>query len=641
MGFPGEEGSVALRRERFCKCSSALKRSSGEGCARERALPAARAKKGRRVRKERVCAGRRESVMDAGKKRASERQLTKDTAEEEGEHNGGEPGGGTFQRADDSVLATRRIVKARRPPVGGAGAPGGSAGKPPAGAGAGPSFAPPPGSKPAGGLFAGFSLIKSAQPAPGQANPRSPAPAAVGESGIGDSDGAGLVAGREDEERRRREEEEAALDPRGTPVPPPPDPEEEEGPPRAAEADVTEAPESDDDDVTSVPRRPAGADGEEVGDDKASKKARTGADKAAPKEEVAVQAGKDGAVEEKGKAEAEAATEQVKEKEAGKEEKEKPKQAEGFARLSSATNAFSSPFGPPFSASASSSPFSFGVSASTFGTNNSTPSVSPLVGATAGQPSAFPSLSSVFGQTNGARVQLFGAGLGGEGASGAPAFGASTVGTSPPAAVALPAVDVVTGEEEERALFAGDAVLFEFVEGGKWKERGKGEVRLNVAPDRDERPARLVMRAKGNLRLLLNANLFPEMKIERMEGGRGLSFACVNSVEDQDGTPAAASKPMSTLALRFRDPALVHELKELLDSHKVHKATAASGAAPDDGEKSEGEREGEAKGEEAAADIEAGGGADGVKGEAAAADKEGAGEGEGTEGAVEDPPEAT
>jgi len=426
--------------------------------------------------------------MDAGKKRASERQLTKDTAEEEGEHNGGEPGGGTFQRADDSVLATRRIVKARRPPVG--------AGRriwreAPSGAGAGPSFAPPPASRPAGGLFAGFSLVKSAQPAPGQAQPRSPAPAAVGESGpvTGDSDAAGLVAGREDEERRRREEEEAGLDPRGTPVPPPPDPEEEEGPPRAAEADVTEAPESDDDDVTSVPRRPAGAEGEEAaGEDKASKKRALARRRKRLKRRF--QRRREGGGEEKGKAESESVAEQVKEKEP---EKEKPKQAEGFAGLSSATNAFSSPFGAPFSASAASSPFSFGVSASTFGTNNSTPSVSPLVGATAGPASAFPSLSSVFGQTNGARVQLFGGALGGGSARG-PCLGASAVGGSPPPAVALPAVDVVTGREE-RALFASEAVLFEFVEGGKWKERGKGEVRLNVAPDGEARPARLVMRA--------------------------------------------------------------------------------------------------------------------------------------------------
>jgi len=57
--------------------------------------------------------------------------------------------------------------------------------------------------------------------------------------------------------------EDADLDPRGRPVPPMPDPEEEVGPPRAAEADVTEAPESDDEEITSQPKKQAqgGEDG--------------------------------------------------------------------------------------------------------------------------------------------------------------------------------------------------------------------------------------------------------------------------------------------------------------------------------------------------------------------------------------------
>ncbi len=32
--------------------------------------------------------------------------------------------------------------------------------------------------------------------------------------------------------------------------------------------------------------------------------------------------------------------------------------------------------------------------------------------------------------------------------------------------------------------------------------------------------ARLVMRARGNLRLLLNGNLWPEMKVTLMDGGK-------------------------------------------------------------------------------------------------------------------------
>ncbi len=36
--------------------------------------------------------------------------------------------------------------------------------------------------------------------------------------------------------------------------------------------------------------------------------------------------------------------------------------------------------------------------------------------------------------------------------------------------------------------------------------------------------ARLVMRARGNLRLLLNGNLWPEMKVTLMDGGKARLF---------------------------------------------------------------------------------------------------------------------
>jgi len=52
---------------------------------------------------------------------------------------------------------------------------------------------------------------------------------------------------------------------------------------------------------------------------------------------------------------------------------------------------------------------------------------------------------------------------------------------------------------------------------GQWRERGRGELRVKVAPGGR---ARLVMRARGNLRLLLNGNLWPEMKVTLMDGGK-------------------------------------------------------------------------------------------------------------------------
>ena len=40
--------------------------------------------------------------------------------------------------------------------------------------------------------------------------------------------------------------------------------------------------------------------------------------------------------------------------------------------------------------------------------------------------------------------------------------------------------DVVTGEEGERTVWTGDGTLFQF-EGGSWRERGRGQARVNVA----------------------------------------------------------------------------------------------------------------------------------------------------------------
>ena len=68
-------------------------------------------------------------------------------------------------------------------------------------------------------------------------------------------------------------------------------------------------------------------------------------------------------------------------------------------------------------------------------------------------------------------------------------------------------------------MFSGEGVLFEFDGAGGWKERGRGTMKVNV--DEATPNARLVMRNKGNLRLLLNASLWPEMQVTMMEGGKG------------------------------------------------------------------------------------------------------------------------
>jgi hypothetical protein len=50
--------------------------------------------------------------------------------------------------------------------------------------------------------------------------------------------------------------------------------------------------------------------------------------------------------------------------------------------------------------------------------------------------------------------------------------------------------------------------------------------------------ARLVMRQRGNLRLLLNANLWDDMAVSVMDGGVGVTFAVQNAV----AVPAAGGK---------------------------------------------------------------------------------------------------
>jgi hypothetical protein len=77
--------------------------------------------------------------------------------------------------------------------------------------------------------------------------------------------------------------------------------------------------------------------------------------------------------------------------------------------------------------------------------------------------------------------------------------------------------------------------------------------------------ARLLMRAAGHFRLILNAALYPGMVVSVMDGGKGVSFACVNTADaagasadvDKGGKEkadkeGAAKGGMRTFAVRLR-----------------------------------------------------------------------------------------
>ncbi|KAL3686411.1 hypothetical protein R1sor_008985 [Riccia sorocarpa] len=224
-----------------------------------------------------------------------------------------------------------------------------------------------------------------------------------------------------------------------------------------------------------------------------------------------------------------------------------------FQQRSGTKNAFAGSFGTGFA----SSPFvcsttsqlsagfaSFGgcfrSSSQPFQSSSSFGQSSP--GANSSSPVTVPSLSSVFGKSNGSHL------LG----SAAAAASAPT-----PALFSLQEVAFETGEEKEKAAFTADAGLFEFFEGG-WKERGRGELKVNVSEE--DKRARLVMRSKGNYRLLLNASLFPEMKLTKMDN-RGVSFVCVNSAAE--GKTGAA-----TYAIKFKDAVIAAEFSTIVQLHK-------------------------------------------------------------------------
>jgi len=89
----------------------------------------------------------------------------------------------------------------------------------------------------------------------------------------------------------------------------------------------------------------------------------------------------------------------------------------------------------------------------------------------------------------------------------------------------LPKVNVITGEEEEVVVYSVRAKLFtsnKEVENGAWKERGVGLFKINignadpnVTGNTSTNKARLVMRAEGAKRLMLNVGLFSSMSVDR------------------------------------------------------------------------------------------------------------------------------
>ncbi|KAH0400338.1 hypothetical protein KCU89_g5286, partial [Aureobasidium melanogenum] len=85
--------------------------------------------------------------------------------------------------------------------------------------------------------------------------------------------------------------------------------------------------------------------------------------------------------------------------------------------------------------------------------------------------------------------------------------------------------DIETGEEGETTEYTCRAKLYNFVDKKEWKERGIGVIRLNVTePKPDDKDstikARLVMRADGSHRVILNTPVQKDLKYGDVHGNR-------------------------------------------------------------------------------------------------------------------------
>ncbi|KAF3388787.1 Ran-specific GTPase-activating protein 2 [Penicillium rolfsii] len=120
---------------------------------------------------------------------------------------------------------------------------------------------------------------------------------------------------------------------------------------------------------------------------------------------------------------------------------------------------------------------------------------------------------------------------------------------------------IETGEEEEENLFACKGKLFHF-SGGEWKERGVGSFKVNARKSDDgKQHGRMIMRADGNLRVMLNSPVF-----------KGMTFGNAKNEEPTSKQIFLASNEEGRtvpLLLRVGNEALAKDLyvviKDLLD----------------------------------------------------------------------------
>ncbi|VAI79567.1 unnamed protein product [Triticum turgidum subsp. durum] len=454
-----------------------------------------------------------EEHAQTSRKRVADKQINKDNPELDDDSS--EQEGGTFKKASEEVMATRKIVKVRRQQ---------------------------PSSAPSSNPFSAIKFTTSDSSVQASIPVSKPPPSDVTTSNVRGSiekadeasNGSGKDADKnaDSNEVAEIQKDELGLNESNA--------ENKSNAPMEAHSSLTET-----DNKAGSTEGGTGEDKVLVGEPKVDNSKTSGIEGKTEDEGAKVNEGgdedkssKDGAEK---KDESESGTKDEKDESESGTKDVSPTPLFSFMNVSSGHNAFTGLAGTGFSASS----FSFG-SASKESTN------APLFGLKS-DGSSFPSFNIGGTNNNGSSV---------------PSLVAAA---EAPKKFTMPEGPVETGEENEMAVFTADSAMYEYLDGG-WKERGKGELKLNVPVSGGER-SRLVMRAKGNYRLVLNASLYDDMALKDMEK-KGVTFACVNSTGD---SPSG----LTTFALKFKDTGIRDDFKAAVEAHKAKKASDAIPKTPE------------------------------------------------------------
>jgi Ran-binding protein 3 len=131
--------------------------------------------------------------------------------------------------------------------------------------------------------------------------------------------------------------------------------------------------------------------------------------------------------------------------------------------------------------------------------------------------------------------------------------------SSPQSLVKLTKIEKpTTGEEAETTLAEARAHLYEFEKSNGWKERGVGIIKINT----DQTKYRLLMRTETTLRVILNASLYPEMKVEEQNKNQ-IRFACVNAIISED-----SALKISNFVIKFQTKQVFEDFFKAFKSAK-------------------------------------------------------------------------